>query len=80
MATEIIGADAARVGATTYLEKQVLGPTLTSMGNDLEKVWAIGRKKISERAAAEMPNLAGGKTTNLGVLLVAGLFKPSKQH
>jgi len=67
MASEIIGLGAASVGAATYLAKQVLGPTLTSMGNDLEKVWAIGRQRIIERAAAKTPNLDDGKTANLRV-------------
>ena len=67
MASEIISLGAASVGAATYLAKQVLGPTLTSMGTDLEKVWAIGRQKIIERAAAKTPNLDDGKTANLRV-------------
>ena len=57
----------AGIAAAGYAAQKVLGPTLETMGQDMNKVWAIGKKKIFDRAAAKTKNLEDGKTANLRV-------------
>ena len=67
MPGELIGTGAAAVGAAAYVAQKVFGPTLDTMGQDINKVWAVGRDKLLARAAAKTKNLEDGKSANLRV-------------
>ena len=50
-----------------WMLQKVLGPVLSEMGEDLKKVYAKGRDKISSRAYGKIPDPDDGKQANLRV-------------
>ena len=70
---------AVAVGA--WVGRKVLGPTLDTIGNDLEKLYTAGRNRIIGRAAAKVDDLDDGRRANLRVardVLWNGAFSESE--
>ena len=68
------------VVAGAWVGKKVLGPTLDAIGDDLKKLYAAGRDRIIERAAAKVDDLDDGRRANLRVardVLWNGAFSES---
>ena len=69
------------LGAVAWVAQKLLGPTLGTMGDDLQKLYAAGRDKIIERAAAKVDDLDDGRRANLRVardVLWNGAFSESE--
>ena len=60
--------------------KKLLGPTLETIGDDIQKLYAVGRDKIFSRAVEKVDDLEDGKRANLRVardVLWNGAFSES---
>ena len=71
---------AGAVVASGWVGKKVLGPTLDAIGSDLKELYAVGRDRIIERAAAKVDDLDDGRRANLRVardVLWNGAFSES---
>ncbi len=61
--------------------EKVLGPTLDTIGQDFQKLYAYGRDKLINRAAEKVADLDDGKRANLRVardILWNGAFSESE--
>ena len=64
-----------------WVAKKVLGPTLDAIGDDLNRLYAVGRDRIFGRAGAKVEDLDDGKSANLRVardILWNGAFSDSE--
>ena len=69
------------VVAGAWVGKKLLGPTIDAIGDDLEQLYAAGRDRIIERAAAKVDELDDGRCANLRVardVLWNGAFSESE--
>ena len=67
--------------AAVWAGRKVLGPTFDEIGDDLRKLYAVGRDRIVKRAAEKVVDLEDGKCANLRVardVLWNGAFSESK--
>ena len=75
------GATAGALVGGGWVAKKLLGPTLETIGDDLQKLYAAGRDRIVCRAAEKVDDLNDGKCANLRVardVLWNGAFSESE--
>ena len=75
------GATAGALVGGGWVAKKLLGPTLETIGDDLQKLYAAGRDRIVNRAAEKVDDLDDGKCANLRVardVLWNGAFSESE--